>query len=147
MSCEAWFTLPSALDGDAVVVRLDMRVAHRYPRRRVDVDTIAAGDIVFGTDVNAVYCKTVGEKDVHAPERLVADVHPADGAPVAMVETDRLGSSGEGQAQSFPFQALCVDGTLAREPAALVVVEVEQGCSRLFDPSLPTRGDERIECR
>ena len=134
-----------ALDGDAVVVCPDVRVAHRHARRRVDVDAVAAGDVVFGIYVDAVNGESVGEEDVQAPERLVEDAHPADSASVAVVETDGLGASGKREALLFPFQSLSIDGALPRQAASLVVVEVEQRRPCLPHATLPARVDERVE--
>ena len=135
----------AALDGDAVVVSLDMHIANGHPGRGIDIDAVAAGYIVLRLDMDPIDGESVGEKDMEAPKSLVENFHSADASTIAMVETDGLGSAHETSLHILPFQALGINRAATRDPTSVIVIKVEQCRTSLLHTSLPASGDDGIE--
>ena len=132
-------------DGDAVVVCLDMGVANGDVGGGVDVDAVAAWDVVLGADADAIDGEVVGEKDVEAPEGLVEDVHATDLSAITMVEADCPGPVGKADFLFLPLQALGIDEALAADAATIVMAEIEQGGTAFQHGALPSGVDNGVE--
>src|ERR1019366_91249 len=76
------------LDGDGVVVVVDIHVAHAHLARRVDVDAIRARNVVVAPNRDAIHDHVLGVQNVQAPDGLLLQMHAGNPHALAILEAD-----------------------------------------------------------